>query len=47
MPGVVVDPACLDAYERASGLLVELGHDVVDGFDPGITEEFTHSFEVL
>jgi amidase len=30
IPGVEVAPECLDAYEKASGLLGELGHDVVD-----------------
>lgn len=33
-----VDPECLDAYERISTLLVDLGHDVVDVPGPGDPE---------
>ena len=47
VPGVTVDAACLHAYERASALLAGLGHEVVDGFDPGIGPEFMEAFEVL
>jgi amidase len=47
VPGVVVDPACLEAYELASRLLAELGHEIVDHFDPGIDAGFLPAFEVL
>ncbi|HEX4252356.1 MAG TPA: amidase [Pseudonocardia sp.] len=43
---LTVDPACLAAYERASGLLAELGHEVVD-VDPGFDPEFVEVFETL
>jgi amidase len=46
VPGVVVDPACLAAYEKTSALLAELGHEVVE-FDPGIPEDLLLAFEVL
>jgi amidase len=38
VPDAQVDPACLAAYERASSLLAQLGHEVVDA-DPGIDPE--------
>jgi amidase len=47
VPGVTVAPACLDAYERTSVLLAELGHEIVDDFDPGIDPAFLPAFEVL
>ncbi len=47
VPGVVVDPACLAAYEQAARLLAEAGHEIVDDFDPGLTPEFLPAFEVL
>ncbi|HWN33966.1 MAG TPA: amidase [Pseudonocardia sp.] len=46
LPGLTVDPACLAAYERASRLLAELGHEVVD-VDPGFDPEFVDVFETL
>jgi amidase len=50
IPGVEVDPACLTAYEKASALLGELGHDVTDAA-PAIPEEeiagFVTVFETL
>jgi amidase len=46
VPGVAVDPACLDAYESTSTLLAELGHEVVE-FEPGIDAGFLPVFEVL
>ncbi|GAA1304594.1 amidase [Pseudonocardia xinjiangensis] len=46
VPGVPVDAACLAAYERASALLAELGHEVVE-FDPGIPTDLRPVFEVL
>jgi amidase len=46
LPGLTVDPACLAAYEQASGLLAELGHEVVD-VDPGFDPEFVDVFETL
>lgn len=42
----VVDPACVDAYERTTALLTELGHEVVE-FAPGIDEAFLPVFETL
>ena len=47
VPGAVVDPACLAAYEDTSRLLAELGHEIVDDFDPGIDAGFLPAFEVL
>jgi amidase len=47
VPGGTVDRACLDAYERASTLLAELGHEIVDDIDPGIDPDFLTHFEVL
>ena len=46
LPGVSVDPACLAAYEKMSGLLAELGHEVVDA-DPDIDPGFVAVFETL
>ena len=46
LPELTVDPACLAAYERASRLLAELGHEVVD-VDPGFDPEFVEVFETL
>jgi amidase len=46
LPGVRLDPACLAAYQTASGLLAELGHEVVD-FRPEIEAEFVAVFETL
>jgi amidase len=47
LPGLAVDPACLAAHERASGLLSELGHEVVDGVETGIDPDFVAVFETL
>jgi amidase len=46
MSDAEVEPACLDAYERASALLAGLGHEVVE-FDPRIDPGFLPLFEVL
>ncbi|MFC4947218.1 amidase [Pseudonocardia sp. GCM10023141] len=46
VPDVVVDPACLAAYEKTSVLLAELGHEVVE-FDPGLTPALLPMFETL
>jgi amidase len=46
VPGVAVDPACVAAYERASVVLGELGHEVAD-LDPGISPDFLPAFETL
>jgi amidase len=48
--GVTVDPAVLDAYEKTSTLLAELGHDVVDVPQPlahGDRDAFTPVWAVL
>jgi amidase len=50
LPGVTVEPACLAAYQRASDLLAELGHEVIDvtveaGLD--VEPEFVAVFETL
>jgi amidase len=47
LPGLAVDPACLAAHERASELLTELGHEVVDGVETGIDPDFVAVFETL
>lgn len=50
LPGVTVDPACLAAYEKVSGLLAEFGHEVVDAdpdIDPGIVTVFETLWAVL
>jgi amidase len=47
--GVAVDPACRAAYDAASALLDELGHDVVDVADPfgsAIVEPFATTWAV-
>lgn len=44
--GATVDPACLAAYERASVLLEEAGHEIVE-FDPRIDPDFLPVFETL
>jgi amidase len=46
VPDVVVDPACLTAYEDTATLLAGLGHEIVE-FDPGIDADFLPVFEVL
>jgi amidase len=46
VPGAEVDPACLRAYERASAVLADLGHEVLD-VESGITPDFLPAFEVL
>jgi amidase len=50
LPGVIAEPACLAAYQRASDLLAALGHDVIDvtveaGLD--VEPEFVTVFETL
>ncbi|WP_232664349.1 amidase [Pseudonocardia sp. TRM90224] len=47
VPGVEVDPACMEAYERATTLLAGLGHEIVDDIENGIPEDFLPAFEVL
>jgi len=47
LPGLSVDPACLAAYDQVSELLTELGHEVVDGVDPGVDAELVTVFETL
>jgi amidase len=47
LPGLPVDPACLDAYDRAAQLLVELGHEVLDDVPTGIGPGLVEAFEVL
>ncbi|MGW7006598.1 amidase [Streptomyces sp. NPDC054933] len=50
VPGVSVDPRILDAYEKTSTLLAELGHEVLDvpqPLDPGDRDAFTPVWAVL
>jgi amidase len=50
VPGVTVDPQVLAAYEKASALLAELGHEVVDAPQPlgaGDRDTFTPVWAVL
>ena len=42
----LLDPACVDAYERTTALLTGLGHEVVE-FAPGLDEAFLPAFETL
>lgn len=46
VPGAVVDPASLAAYEQVSALLAALGHDVVE-IDPAIGTDVLPTFETL
>ena len=43
---VAVEPECMAGYERASELLEELGHEVVE-FDVGVGQEFVSVFETV
>ena len=47
VPGVEVHPDCLRAYEEASALLEELGHEVVDLPGGLVSEELVAPFEQL
>ena len=44
--GAEVHPDCVAAYEEASALLADLGHEVVDA-DPPVSEEVVPAFEAL
>ena len=46
VPGAVVEPDCLRAWEEASALLAELGHDVEDT-GPPVNETIIPMFEVV
>ncbi len=46
VPDLELDPECLAGYERASTLLAELGHEIVE-VDPGVEPEFVTVFETI
>ncbi len=46
VPGATVEPECMEAYERATALLADLGHTVED-CDPPFGEDLVPQFEVI